>query len=78
MGKNKTEKVKAESILNTETDKCINFKKLLKEYRDRTEFNNPYTIMQVEDVMFVNDTSLVALEYVFYNKQGRYHKVRRD
>jgi hypothetical protein len=28
--------------------------------------------------MFINDTSLVALEYVFYNKQGKYTKIKRD
>lgn len=81
MGANKsTEKgsIKAETVLHNEADKCINFKHQLQEYRDRSEFNMAYTIMQVEDVMFVDDTTIVALEYVFYSKEGQYHRIKRD
>lgn len=70
--------VKAESVLHSEADKCINFKKMLQEYRDRSEFNVAYTIMQVEDVMFVDDNTIVALEYVFYSKEGHYHKIKKE
>ena len=47
-------------------EKKIDFKKLLVDFRDRTEATLPYTIQQVEDVMFVDDNVVVALEYIFY------------
>ena len=28
--------------------------------------------------MFVDDNTIVALEYVFYSKDGKYHKIKRD
>ena len=46
--------------------KLIDFKKLLAAHRKRTEFSVPYTMMQIEDVIFVNEKRLVALEYIFY------------
>ena len=61
-----------------ENDKVINFKEMLQEYRNRTEFSVPYTIMQVEDVIFVNEKKLIALEYIFYNKEGNYSKIVKD
>ena len=56
---------------------------MLSEYRQRTEFNLPHTQMLVEDVMFVNQNKLVALEYIFYNKQSlskyyEFQKVQGD
>ena len=77
-GKSEKASIKAESVLHNEAQKCINFKQMLQEYRDRSEYNMPYTIMQVEDVMFVDDNTIVALEYVFYSKEGKYHKIKRD
>jgi len=47
-------------------ESAIDFKKLLTKYRKRTEAEIPYTIQQVEDVMFVNDKVVIALEYIFY------------
>ena len=34
--------------------------------------------MQVEDVIFVNEKKLIALEYIFYNKEGNYSKIVKD
>ena len=34
--------------------------------------------MQVEDVMFINDRRLVALEYIFYQKKGKYSRIVAD
>jgi len=33
--------------------------------------------MQVEDVMLINEKRIVALEYIFYNKEGNYSKIKR-
>ena len=47
-------------------DSLIDFEKMLLNYRSRTEKYVPFTNMQVEDVMFINDKRVVSLEYVFY------------
>lgn len=36
------------------------------EYRKRTESSNPYTLQRIEDAMFVDEKTVVALEYIFY------------
>ena len=69
--------MKAEDILQNDQERAIDFKKLLQKYRDRTEASIPYTIMQVEDVMFIDEKHVVALEYIFYNKQGNYTKIKK-
>ena len=61
------------STVNQSKSEKINFSELLKEYRDRTEFSLPYTIMQAEDVMFVDSKRAVTLEYIFYQREGRYN-----
>jgi hypothetical protein len=33
--------------------------------------------MQVEDVMFIDEKNVVALEYIFYNRQGKYSKIKK-
>ena len=43
-GKSEKVSVKAESVLHADAQKCINFKHMLQEYRDRSEFNIGYTI----------------------------------
>ena len=35
----------------------------------------PYTMMRVEDVLFINEKNLVSLEYIFYNKSGKYYQL---
>lgn len=47
--------------------KSIDFKRLMDDYRKRTEINMPYSMMKVEDAMFVNKKQMVALEYIFYD-----------
>ena len=60
-------------------EKTINFKEMLLKYRARTECNLPYTIQQVEDVMFISDKRIVALEYIFYQKQDEnYFRIEGD
>ena len=63
----------AETNIDQKEKDTINFNELLKEYRDRTECYLPHTMTRVEDVMFINDNHLVALEYVFYNNDGKYY-----
>lgn len=53
----------------------INFKKLLEEHKKRTENNMPFTLQQVEDIIFVSDRKLISLEYIFYQQQGNYHEI---
>ena len=48
---------------------------MLQDYRNRTECSVPYTIMQVEDVMFVNKRKMIALEYIYYNMNGQYSQL---
>ena len=59
---------------DTDQDKkdTIDFKRLLTEYRERTEDLIPHTMTRVEDVMFIDENRMIALEYVFYNKDGKY------
>ena len=59
-------------------EKSIDFKKLLKDYRARTEATMCYTIQQVEDVMFVNEKIVISLEYIFYQKDGNYVRLKPD
>ena len=60
-------------------EKQIDFKELLSDYRRRTETKMPYTMMRVEDAMFVDSKRLVALEYIYYDRRGAqkptYHKL---
>ena len=78
MGSKSENTVKASDILVSDQERVIDFKGLLQKYRDRTEFSIPYTIMQVEDVMFINEKTIVALEYIFYNQKGKYSKIKSD
>jgi len=51
---------------------------MLSKYRERTEASRPYTIQQVEDVMFINRQRVVALEYIFYQKDGDYVRIKKE
>lgn len=59
--------------------KKINFQEELTKYRERTESKLPYTIQQIEDVMFIDEKKIVSLEYITYTnkKDGRYHRLRK-
>ena len=54
----------------------IDFRGMFQEYRARTEFSLPYTIMTMEDVIFVDETKLVSLEYIFYQGDGAYSSLQ--
>ena len=49
---------------------------MFQEYRARTEFSLAYTIMTMEDVIFVDETKLVSLEYIFYQGDGAYSSLQ--
>ena len=72
-----------DSVLNQQKNnseeqrKIIDFKKMLVEYRERTEFEMPYTPSQIEDTMFVNDNTLVSLEYIYYQKNVQYSTLKQ-
>ena len=60
-------------------EKTISFKELFMRYRARTNRHLPYTIQQTEDVMFITDKKVVALEYIFYQKKGgNYYRLNGD
>ena len=57
----------------------IDFENELTKFRDRTEFSLPYTVLQIEDVMFIDQQRLVSLEYIFYQTgDARYSKLRKN
>lgn len=61
------EKMQTSMTEHAEVDaKTIDFKKLVQTHIERTEKSVPYTIQQVEDVMFIDEKHLVALESIFY------------
>ena len=47
----------------------------MRNYRKRTESNEPFTIQQVEDVMFIDEKNLVSLEMIYYstNLEGAHY-----
>jgi hypothetical protein len=45
---------------------------MLANYRKHTEASCPYTILQVEDAMFIDQGKAISLEYIFYQKDGEY------
>ena len=51
---------------NERKKEIIDLKQMLQDYRKRTEFNLPYTMTQIADVMFTGPNTLVALEYIYY------------
>lgn len=57
-------------------EKVVDFKKLLDEYKNRAENKLSYTIQQVDDVVFIDNKHIVALEYIFWSaKNGNYHRL---
>merc|ERR1712166_234756 len=46
----------------------INFEDELDKYRKRTSCTKIFTLQQTEDVMFIDNTRVVSLEYIFYPK----------
>ena len=62
---------------NVLNEDLINFQDQLNDYRKRSEYNLPYTMQAVEDVMFIDATKLVSLESIFYqtNETAKYSKI---
>ena len=48
---------------------------MFQEYRDRTEANLPYTIITIEDVIFINERKLVSLEQIYFQPDGKYNNI---
>lgn len=48
------------------TDKSIDFSAQLSALKRRTETDLPYTLTQVEDAMYLDQNSIVTLEYHYY------------
>ena len=57
-------------------EEVVNFKKLLRNHRERTESSNPFTIQQTEDVMFIDEKRVIAMEYIFYQKDEQYYRIK--
>jgi hypothetical protein len=38
----------------------------------------PYNLQRIEDVMFVDEKSVVALEYKFYQQIGEYVRIQKE
>jgi hypothetical protein len=56
--------------------KTIDFKSMMSKYREKTEFLQPFSKKVIEDVMFVNTKKVVALEYIYYQKNDAdIHKI---
>ena len=61
---------KMETDENNEKDpndsKVIDFRKLFNDYKEQTEAGISYTNTHIEDVIFVDQFHVVALEYIYY------------
>jgi len=52
---------------------------MLSNYREYTEITSPFDKKIIEDVMFINEKKVVALEYIFYQKKGaNIKKIKKD
>ena len=54
---------------------------MLKNHRVRTEKTFPFTAVQTEDVIFVNEKTLASLDYVIYqtgNDGSSYNKLKKQ
>ena len=59
-----------------EAESVVDFHKLLQDYKARAENKLAYTIQQVDDVIFIDNKHIVALEYIFYAREnGNYHRL---
>jgi len=56
----------------------IDFKEMLIQHKNRTEKNMPFTLQVVEDVIYTDDRHLIALEYIFYQKDGNYFSLKPE
>ena len=57
------------------TSQKLDFKNMLQDHKDRTEKSLPYTLISVEDVMFIDERYLVSLECIYYQDDANYRKL---
>ena len=50
----------------------IDFNSMLEKYRKRTEHRIAFTKMEIKDTMFLDNSKVVCLEYIYYSKEGDY------
>lgn len=58
------------------TDKSIDFSAQLSALKRRTETDLPYTLTQLEDAMYLDQNSIVTLEYHYYQNDCTYTKLQ--
>jgi hypothetical protein len=58
--------------IENNTDKSIDFNAQLKALLRRTETELPHTLTQVEDIMYLDQYSVVSLEYHYYQNDCKY------
>lgn len=61
-----------EEMIENNTDQLIDFKAQLEAFKRRTEQNFPFTLTQVEDAMYIDQYSIMTLEYYYYHNQCKY------
>ena len=61
-----------ETMIENNTDKCIDFNAQIQAIKKQTETDLPYTLTQVEDAMYIDDRYLVTLEYIYYQCKCHY------
>jgi len=55
-----------EKMIENNTNKFIDFNAQIKAIKNQTESNYPYTLTQVEDAMYISESTVVCLEYFYY------------
>lgn len=62
--------------IENNTDKSIDFNSQLEALKKRTETELPHTLTQVEDIMFLDQYSVIALEYHYYQNECKYYNLK--
>ena len=62
--------------IENNTDKSIDFNSQLEALKKRTETELPHTLTQVEDIMFLDQYSVIALEYHYYQNESKYYNLK--
>lgn len=58
--------------IENNTDKAIDFQAQLEALKRRTETELPHTLTQVEDIMYLDQYSVISLEYHYYQNDCKY------
>ena len=63
----------------TYSTQSIDFKDMLINHKQRTEKSLPFTLHNVEDVIFIDGRHLISLEYIYYQKRdGNYFSIKPE